>query len=71
MNTLWYADTPGVLRLGDTDISVHLMDNWGMGNRFEVRWNDRVVDRSYGLENAKHHAEKWLQDLLELGFYRD
>lgn len=70
MNTLWYADTPGVLRLGDTNISVHLMDNWGMGNRFEVRWNDRVVDRSYGLENAKHHAEKWFQDLKELGFYR-
>lgn len=45
MNTLWYADTPGVLRLGDTNIEIHLLSQWTT-NRFEVRWNDRVVDRS-------------------------
>lgn len=71
MNTLWYADTPGVMRLGDTNISVHLLDvNWSQAHRFEVRWNQRVVDKSETLAFAKMQAEKWLKDLKELGFYR-
>lgn len=69
MNTLWYADKPGVMRLGDTNIEIHLLSQWTT-NRFEVWWIDRVVDRSWTLDEAKMSAEKWLQDLKELGFYR-
>ena len=69
MNTLWYVDTPGVMRLDDTNIEIHLLSEWTT-NRFEVRWNGRVVDRSWTLDMAKISAEKWSRDLKEMGFYR-
>jgi hypothetical protein len=69
MNTLWYVDTPGVMRLGDTNIEIHLLSEW-TNNRFEVRWNNRVVERSWTLDMAKLSAEKWFRDLKEMGFYR-
>ena len=68
MNTFWYVEQAGVIRMGDTNIEIHLLSEW-THHRFEVRWNGRVIDRTWALDSAKSQAEKWFRDLKEMGFY--
>lgn len=70
MNTLWYVERAGVIRMGDTNIEIRLMNDWSQPHRYEVRWNERVVDHCCTLDFAKMQAEKWFRDLEEMGFYR-